>query len=62
MENPRFARDLCGNCGRWREEHYGADNSWLEGQPCAEYIGITPGEDRRKKKDRELAKAFDPQE
>jgi len=55
-----FDRDLCGNCDRWREEHYAADGSWLAEQPCDEYYGITPSADRAKKKERELEKALDP--
>lgn len=46
---PRTAhrdRDICANCGRWREQHYREDGSWdheanAEAE-CDEYYGRTP--------------------
>lgn len=50
--------NLCGNCDRWREEHYAQDGSWLADQPCAEYIGVNPSPDRLAKREKELRKAM----
>lgn len=48
-------RDLCANCGHWREEHY---NNGAAGGPyiahelfgCAEYQGSVPSSERRAEK------------
>lgn len=43
-------RAKCGNCGRWRHEHYDRGNIWTADRfadnPCFEYFGVEPtGED-----------------
>lgn len=50
-----MARDLCGNCQHWREEHYGVNGEW-QGQlfGCAEYQGEEPSDERAAKKPDEL--------
>lgn len=57
MSNPSFERDLCGNCGQWREMHYDVRGDWrgedLE-TPCVEYFGVMPTEKRRKEKQKDL--------
>lgn len=61
MPNDEYLYDqsMCGNCGRWREEHYNeGDGSWIPGQPCGEYRGVTPPIDRWKNKRKELAKIY----
>lgn len=57
--SPKHERDLCANCDRWREEHYDNQDAWVADQPCSEYDGITPGPERRKKKDKETAYLYD---
>lgn len=44
-------RDLCANCGHWREEHYGVAGEF-QGQlfGCAEYQGVEPSDDRAARK------------
>lgn len=52
--------DLCANCDRWREEHYNRSGIFIADRldpPCVEYQGMPAPDDRRKNKDRELAKA-----
>lgn len=52
-------RDMCANCGHWREEHY---NNGAAGGPyiadklfgCHEYQGSVPTAERRKEKDGDL--------
>lgn len=54
-------RDLCGNCGRWREEHYNQLGAWRGEQlqpPCVEYYGVVPSPERRAKKQDQLNAAF----
>lgn len=51
-------RDLCANCGRWREEHYGGGGIWIADRwqvPCLEYWGTTASEERRARKADELS-------
>lgn len=52
-------RDLCANCGHWREEHYGVTGEFIGGRVfgCAEYQGIEPTEERRAKKADQLRAA-----
>lgn len=48
-------KDLCSNCGHWREEHYditGASQAHLLG--CHEYQGERPTPERANKKNAEL--------
>lgn len=52
-------RDLCGNCGHWREEHYNASGVFVADRwfNCVEYLGTVPTEERRAKKREEIARA-----
>lgn len=50
-------RDMCANCGRWREEHYAASGAWMgDAIPCPEYYGTEPSAAERKRKDSDLEK------
>ena len=54
QEDPR---DLCGNCGEWRELHYTPSGAWKgEELGCDEFRGTTPTEEKRAKKEKELKK------
>lgn len=50
-------RDLCMNCGRWREQHYSGGIFTAHLQPveaCHEYQGGVPDPVRRKRKDDDI--------
>lgn len=54
-------RDLCMNCGRWREQHYSGGVFTAHQQPenpCHEYQGGVASPKRRKAKDDDLAKGW----
>jgi hypothetical protein len=51
-------RDLCGNCGAWREEHYGGGGQFIAHMRfgCMEYNGVQANDAQRKSKDEDIAK------
>lgn len=50
-------RDLCANCGHWREEHYNASGAFIGDRwyNCVEYLGTVPTAEQRAKKGEDLA-------
>lgn len=50
-------RDLCANCGHWREEHYGKSGAFVAHTKfgCESYEGTEPSPERAAKKTAQLA-------
>lgn len=52
-------RDMCGNCGNWRELHYHPmTKAWVGDRiDCVEYIGVQVSLERRRTKADDLLRA-----